>query len=262
MRSCHRSDLLLVLFSCSNCKTDITLIATPVLHLICKVYLSVKTIEIVMDKQTRIKTTLERIQNRHGFNKSELAEALGVSRPTPDNWVKGHTSNPEEKQIKTMSRLSGLDADWIRDGTGSGNTTEHQGSVQRVPIISWVQAGNWEDILDEFEPGAADDWAWTAEKVGQRTYALRIVGDSMLNPHGSPSLAEGTIIIVDPDVEPQNGSLVVAKQQNVNQATCKRFIVDGADIYLRPLNPDYKQIIVDEDCEIVGTVVASYFKHR
>jgi SOS-response transcriptional repressor LexA len=68
-----------------------------------------------------------------------------------------------------------------------------------VPLISWVQAGDWSSIVDNFAPGDAEEWFPCPVSHGPRTYVLRVRGESMHNPHVRPSFADGDLIFVDPD---------------------------------------------------------------
>ncbi|MGR9087303.1 MAG: LexA family protein [Gammaproteobacteria bacterium] len=125
-------------------------------------------------------------------------------------------------------------------------------SVQaKIPLINWVQAGQWREIMDTHEP---EDWIDAVAHVTPRAYALRVIGDSMTNPHGAPSIPEGYIVIVEPDIVPVNGSIVVARLEHTNEAILKKLVYDGPKRYLKALNPAYQAIEIDDKCIICGVV--------
>lgn len=131
-------------------------------------------------------------------------------------------------------------------------------SRRRVPIISWVQAGSWSEVQDNFHSGEADDWADAFDSLpGNNAFALRVVGDSMTNPTpGGRSFPEGTIIIVDPARGAGPGDFVVAKDVHTQQATFKQLTTDGGRWYLRPLNPAYPTIEIDDPhMRVIGRVI-------
>ncbi len=68
------------------------------------------------------------------------------------------------------------------------------------------------------------------------------------------SIPDGAIVIVDPDIEARNGSIVVAKLEDNQEATLKRLVIDGPYRYLKPLNPIYQPIHINGNCHIVGVV--------
>jgi SOS-response transcriptional repressor LexA len=121
--------------------------------------------------------------------------------------------------------------------------------VARVPLISWVAAGSWRETIDNFQPGDADVWIDTAKRVGQSAFALRVKGDSM-----EPTCPDGSVIIVDPEREPENGSLVVVRLDEDAEATFKKLMMEGGRRYLAPLNPRYPVLEISGPATICGVV--------
>jgi SOS-response transcriptional repressor LexA len=122
------------------------------------------------------------------------------------------------------------------------------------PLISWVSAGAWHEAIEPYRLSEIEDWPETTEKVSDKSFWLTVKGDSMTSPSGQ-SVPEGMLILVDPEREPVNGSLVVAKLVNENEATFKKLVIDAGQKYLKPLNPDYKMQTINGNCKIVGVVV-------
>ena len=125
----------------------------------------------------------------------------------------------------------------------------------RVPLISWVQAGQWQETIDNLQPGEADNWIYTTARVGKSAYALRVSGDSMTNPGGSPSFPDGTILILDPQIDAINGSFVIVRQNSDSECTFKQFVRDSGRFYLKPLNPRYPILEMRDDAVICGVLV-------
>lgn len=120
--------------------------------------------------------------------------------------------------------------------------------LTRVPLISWVQAGDFCEAVDPFEPGDADEWVDVVKRVGPNTYALRVKGESM-----EPRFTAGSILIVDPSIEALPGSFVIAKEGG--ECTFKQFVKDGLDWYLKPLNDRFPVKAFREGMSICGVVV-------
>ena len=89
--------------------------------------------------------------------------------------------------------------------------------------------------------------------TSDRAFWLRVVGDSMTAPSGT-SIPEGALILVDPEVDPVSGRLVVAKLTDSDEVTFKRLMHDAGRSYLKPLNPAYPAIPINSHCTIVGVV--------
>lgn len=131
-----------------------------------------------------------------------------------------------------------------------GNIIAGPSITRSVPLISFVQAGDWTEAVEEFSPEEAEEFLPVTSTVGPRTFGLRVVGNSM-----EPEFREGEIVIVDPDREAETGSFVVAKI-NHDEATFKQLVKDGGSVYLRPLNSAYPVMdVTGRDLRIVGRVV-------
>jgi len=127
-----------------------------------------------------------------------------------------------------------------------------------IPLISFVQAGDWAECIDNFAPGDAEDWLPCPSKHSPSTFAVHVKGDSMTAPHGR-TYPEGCIIFVDPEQEARAGDRVIAKLTDVNEATFKVLIEDNGMTFLKPLNPQYHTMQINGNCKIVGKVIGSYF---
>jgi len=187
----------------------------------------------------------------------ELAAYLGESGKVISAWKSRNSSAAVRKIKEVCGSLEELP--WILDGgvENKKNAPGHDANTGpapppsgRVPVISWVQAGGWTEIIDNFQPGDADEWVSTTKRVGRAAFALRVSGTSM-----EPDFREGDLIIVDPDTEAVSGSLVVARLNGNGEATFKKFVRDGGKVYLEPLNSRYQPIdITGKDVTICGVV--------
>lgn len=134
--------------------------------------------------------------------------------------------------------------------TVRGNVTAGPEIIGGIPLISFVQAGGWSGIVDNFQPGDAEEWLPRMTGVGPRSFALRVSGTSM-----APDYQPGDIIVVDPDCRYNNGSLVVARLNGDNEATFKRLVIDGGSTFLEPINQRYQPLdITGRDVTICGVV--------
>jgi SOS-response transcriptional repressor LexA len=133
---------------------------------------------------------------------------------------------------------------------------------RRLPVISNVQAGMWTGIADNFHPGDAEDWVTPEEPMSRRAFALRVSGDSMLNPAGLPTFPEGIIIMVEPDLEAKAGDFVVVRCNGDEEATFKKLTRESGAFLLTPLNPRYPVVPLPPDAVICGVVREAQFRLR
>lgn len=127
----------------------------------------------------------------------------------------------------------------------------------KVPLISWVRAGQSHTAASPYEPGDIEEWIETEINVTNTSFALVVRGDSM-----EPLFPEGCIIVVDPNRSATHGSYVVARMDESDEVTFKQLIHDGGLTYLKPINARYPIIKIDRDASICGVVVEMIQRRR
>lgn len=130
-------------------------------------------------------------------------------------------------------------------------TLEEKFFVPR-PILGEVAAGNpltiYPDAIDTIQLP-------TIARMPQDSFLLRVKGDSLKDAY----IFSGDIVIVNPNLEPKNGQIVVAILDDA--AVVKRFYKKRSEIELVSENPEYKPIVIDKkyaSFKIVGIVVGIY----
>lgn len=210
---------------------------------------------------------------------SALARFMGETPQTLKNWESRGVS--KQGMIK-VEDLLGCSARWLRTGQDIDAKRVSSGlrpianksavdesidyaaadrgtqSVGKVPLITSIQAGMFAQ-LKHIDHGAVTEWVPTTQPITEHMFALRVVGDSMLNPSGFPSLPPGAIVIVDPSKPATSGSIVVACPDGSTESTIKQLIIDAGQRYLKPLNPHYPIKPITDDCVIIGTAVKVEF---
>jgi SOS-response transcriptional repressor LexA len=196
------------------------------------------------------------------MKQKDVAEHFGISSQAISQWEGGRT-RPDSQRLASLARLFDVRLEWLLDEKGP---TTYEGSLPvaevrhttRVPVIDRVQAGDWTEVEDPFVLGAADEFLQTDLEASSGTFALVIEGRSM-----EPDFLPGDKVIIDPMVPPRPGDLVVAKRDNDQEATFKRYRLRSQDeqgrdvIELKPMNPDWPTLIIDRNNpgHIVGTMV-------
>lgn len=163
-----------------------------------------------------------------------------------------------ERAARNMERRLGLPSGYLDRNEADNNVEPGPEMRGLVPIISWVQAGQWCDSVDLFQPGDSDEWLACPAKHGPHTFALRVRGVSM-----EPKYFDGAIIFVDPDRTADHLSNVVVRLDHDNEVTFKQLVIEDGVRFLRPLNPDWpgpKLIKVESDSVICGVVIGQFIE--
>ena len=213
----------------------------------------------------RLRKALDQSGNSERGAGTRLAKMLGVTPKAASKWLNGEAMPGHAKLIKLAGMLN-VREEWLRYGVGPmrrdephhGNVSEVQGHYQnalhRYPVINWVRAGAWMEAVNPYDPGCEQQFESSDYTAKGHAFWLEVEGDSMTAPAGL-SIPQGMLILVDPEVEAKNGSLVVAQLDDSNEDTFKKLVIDGGEKYLKPLNPSYPLKVCGSNCRIVGVAV-------
>lgn len=203
-----------------------------------------------------------------GITQASLAESMEESQSAIAHWL-GDNRKPSIEEIAQILKIVGLDnvtltsdgfMEYPDEAWANVSTPEIPLAYQRsFPVLSSVQAGAWTEACEPYSVREIEQWYQTTERTSERSFWLKVEGDSMTSPSGL-SIPDGAYVLVDTERDYKNKSLVVAKLTDVNEATFKQIVIDAGQRYLKPLNPNYKMIPINGNCRIIGVVVDAKIK--
>lgn len=192
-----------------------------------------------------------------------LAKKAGIAQSTIGRIVRGEV-NPQSGNVERIARAFGLSfaslAEMGQEGEPGAEPTDHVRSIERsarVPLISWVQAASFAGESDNPRPADDEQWMPRPKGSGERTFALRVRGESM-----EPGYQHGDVIFVDPEFVPAHGKDVVVRIDDQGEAVFKRLVVEGAREYLKAANPHWPDKIIEisahPGARIIGVVIGKW----
>lgn len=205
-----------------------------------------------------------------GLSKTALAKAVGVADVSVGKWESGQ-NQPKGRYLNDLAAALGVSVDWLLTGKEEGTAGVAESPFAgyrnvepavipqggRVPILSYVQAGNWREMCEQATTFDGNvEYVTASVDIGPCGFGLWLRGNSM-----TPQFNEGDLVIVDPDEQPRPGDFVVAKNGS-DEATFKKYRPRGIDengqevFELVPLNDDYPPMYSDrQHIEIIGVMV-------
>jgi len=217
---------------------------------------------------SRLQAALEAKARRDSskVSRADLAHAIGRTPQAIGQVINGMTKALTAENNSLAAIYLGVNPNWLATGEGEmvSAAAREPSNVSpahlraRVPIINWVQAGCWAEIEPGFDLSNTDNWHDIYNgRPSRHAFALVVEGDSMVSPYpGERSFPPGTVIVVDPDRGSNAGDYVVAKDVATQRATFKRLAHDAGRWFLRPLNPSYPTLEIDDPAiRVIGRVV-------
>lgn len=196
--------------------------------------------------------TAQQTKLRHGGYRQGAGRKLAYGEPTKLIRV------PESQVPVVMRYLGALKQSMISACGGAGVSlrpvTAKRG-VTRVPALGReVHAG---------KPASGDDYLEDTVDLGRHlvrdpasTFLMKVKGWSMRDV----GIADGDELVVDRDVSPSDGRIVVAEVDG--ELTVKRLKKLGIGWSLQAANPDYKDVTVHDASELSIWGVVTMVLHR
>lgn len=182
---------------------------------------------------------VERFISRHQYAPTlrEIAKEFGISRVS----ALAHLRKLEAERVirRRPYRHRGIEV--LRSSRGTAGV-----EPLRVRVIGRIAAGRPIEAIEE------DIDVQVPERIDGEAFALRVVGDSMIDDH----IRSGDYVICRRTRTARNGETVVALLEN-GEATLKRYYHEGDRVRLQPANPRMKPIRVNR-VRIQGVVVGLY----
>ena len=202
---------------------------------------------------------IRRIRTEHGLTQEEFGEIAGVSSMAVSQWENGRAV-PRMGSVQRIadhfkiSKSAVIDetSDIGRMGPPPGALPVYSSGEATAPLLTLgrVHAG---PLTDEEEVAERVDVPASVLEAHPRAFALVVEGDCM-----DRVVPEGAHVLVDPDREPQNGSIAVVETE-AYQAVMRRWYRGSSTLMLSADSfSEHEDMIFGQDdgpVRVVGTVV-------
>ena len=125
-----------------------------------------------------------------------------------------------------------------------------------IPLYGSIPAGFGDEKQEGSDGCIVVDVATIGFQPTRNTFALRVVGDSMIGRH----ILDGDLVVLEHGREPRHGQIVAALIDR--KSTLKTFIQKGNKRFLKAENPKYPDLIPSEELVIQGVFRALIRKAR
>ena len=190
------------------------------------------------------------------MSEQQFADAVGVSRGAVQQWEKQGGTAPKRTNLATVAHVLGMS---VPELVGGMSTAALGLNVRgEVPLVSEIEAIE-HSLIDNFKAGGGAETFPVSVPVRRHTYALRVIGDSMVGCEGD-SFPPGSIVVVEPEMEAIVGDYVIALI-DPHEITFKQLVKDGGHFFLKPLNTRYP-IRPLANAKVIGVVRESIRRFR
>lgn len=187
----------------------------------------------------------------HKMTQDDLAKKLDVARSTVTQWENGWSS-PRMGMVQKLAGVFGVSTSDIVAEYDSSLAMHVKTSSAMVPVrvLGRTHAG---ERMDEDESDYEAEFPQSVVSRHPNCFALTVEGDCMNRRYHN-----GDHILVDPDMEPRNGSAVVAEFSD-GRSVVRSYLRGSSTLILAPDSylEGYEDIIIamdDEPVNLLGVV--------
>lgn len=220
------------------------------------------------EERTVFAKNLKALREREEISQYRFAEEMGITQTTVSNWESAGKRPRSQKIIDLICSTYGVSEQELfgyEDGLYAklhGLTEAPPGAIAVKPsepafvpvrVLGKVHAG----VLDDEEQcdGMAELPASLFESH-PRAFALMTTGTCM-----NRVIAQGEHVFVDPDMQPQSGSIVIAETEAC-EAIMRRWYMGSSKLMLSPDSYDEYEDLVFESGEASVKVLGVVFWHQ
>ncbi|AXW87791.1 peptidase S24 [Lonsdalea britannica] len=220
-----------------------------------------------IDDAKRLKSLYEAKKRELGVTQQTIADALDITQGAVGHYLNGRNALNVAVASAFANALKASIAEF--SPSLAKDAAQYAGSIEKnftyagrhkespkYPVISSIQAGAWAEAIEPYTLHEISTWLESDAHIQGKAFWLLVEGDSMTAPTGV-SVPQGSYVLFDTGREAVNGSLVVAKMSDVNEATFKKLVIEGGHRYLKGLNPNWPIVPINGNCKIIGVAVES-----
>jgi len=189
---------------------------------------------------------------------SEMARRVGIAQPALYRIATGETKNSKVKILLPIAQYFEISIDQLigiepleQKIQGGENNDINEPinanniSNTKIPLIEWEQIASWLSNKNN----SSYKLLATNVATSQKTFALQLKNSAM-----RPLLPEGTIVIIDPERTPKNQDFALV-QMGKQPPIFKQLLIEGDNIQLKSLNPEFPAYKLNEPPHYLGTLV-------
>ena len=198
-------------------------------------------------------SNLQKLMLKKDITEAELARHTSIPQPTLHKILTGITNDPRGSTLSTLAGYFGVSIDELYYNATHNSTRTI--TPQSIPLLSWIDCLKEKEFITELNSNNWENWI-TAEFSNSSVFALES------KPALTARFPINTIFIVNPNILPDDGDLIVVHYPDTNEATLREFTQDGPTKLLLPIIKNTETTVLNAEIKIVGVVVQTRINYK
>lgn len=203
-------------------------------------------------KKKSIADNLSILIRKNNTNISQLAQTLNLPTMTIRRLLSGETEDPRLSTLKMIANHFNVSIDQlISDHPQNSLLSSTSTYAFSVPKLTWEQLPK----LIPFQLSNFINWNnWQPVSLQNNQVLSKLSFSLDSRPSMHPRFPKGTIFIIDPQIKPTDGDIILIQIKDNNEFTLRELIIDPPDWHLSSLVANSTTINFSEHKHtIIGT---------
>lgn len=183
---------------------------------------------------------LNMVMSMMGITQGALAKASGVSQPTIWRLTKGEAEG--SRKLVDIARALDVNVQWLASGEGEMRGTHALSAADKVKsgttVAVWGPEGKTGDLVSA-PNGVKAKKTWRAYILDRNS--------------GCAEATAGSIVIVDTEVPPESGDLVIAQVNS--RVSVYRYLEGPSSGFLTVDDPRLPAVELSDDSALIGVAI-------
>lgn len=195
----------------------------------------------IKERRTALQLTQDELAQRCGWSTGKRSTRISL-------YESGHRKL-KKKHIIELSIALGVSFNWLLFGKEepSVHQEENVHSLNRKQDIQFIALKDIK-LLKSRKKGVNMNI-----NIDNDCFQSEMGGDSMISEQGKESLYDGDYLLIDPNLLPQIGDIVLFENHE-GQFKIRKLIADGTEVMLKASNANFESYKFDESVLIYGVV--------
>lgn len=198
---------------------------------------------------------LQRLMCKNEISEAELARQTKIPQPTLHKILTGKTIDPRGSTLSTIADCFKVSIDELYSGYDLGSRNFAMQKAQSIPLLSWKECLKGKTFISELTANNWDNWI-TAEFTSPFVFALES------KPALGPRFPLNTIFIVNSEILPEDGDLLIVRYPNTDEATLRDFTLDGPTKLLLPIIANTEVTVLTNEIRILGVIAQTRINYK
>lgn len=209
----------------------------------------------------KLAENLQLLLKNNDLNANQLGQILGLPMMTIRRLLSGATTDPRISTLKLVADHFNVSVDSLITGDSKNLAKSlNKAKPHFVPKLDWETLGQISTV-DELDLSKWQEWQTVSVKendlISNHAFALES------RPSMYPRFPHGTIFIIDPEISPKDGDIVLIKLKTNNELTLRELIIDPPEWQLHPVVTGSNILHYSKlDHEIVGINLLTVLYNR